>query len=300
MWLKYGVTPDLTLVTVDEVKKGKTNLTCPYCGGLLTAKKGKVKTHHFAHTDETCYPVAKKQVPSLPIYDNFNLHLSGQHFQEVKQLWREYGDTSYAIPPVPFKLTLAKIFEYDPAKDGYVFTDLGKIPVGGLPLAKFNEVQEPLILEQLDKLTFRSNLNFKSQHQDRVNLQLYRAQLRRILKLQLYFLQIKTQRQTLHKIGVTSRTMPERLAEIERDLGKYYKSFEIEILGTWQHRGNVELYFKHRYQSQNYRIGKLSEYYRFEDVQPVLDDLQQMHPKQLTQEELEVLHQDSYFDAVEH
>jgi hypothetical protein len=65
-------------------------------------------------------------------------------------------------------------------------------------------------------------------------------------------------------------------------------------LGTWQHRGNVELYFKHRYQPHNYRIGKLTEYYRFEDVQPVFDDLQQMHPKQLTQEEWEVLNQNNF------
>ncbi|EAW35953.1 competence protein CoiA family protein, partial [Lyngbya sp. PCC 8106] len=75
MWLKYGVTPNGYLKCVDDVLKGKTNLTCLYCGGKLTAKKGRVKQHHFAHTDETCKPVVSrhktKQFPGLPMYDRF-------------------------------------------------------------------------------------------------------------------------------------------------------------------------------------------------------------------------------------
>jgi hypothetical protein len=50
MWLKYGVAPDGELTGIDEVGRGKTQLTCLYCGGGLTAKKGSVKEHHFAHT----------------------------------------------------------------------------------------------------------------------------------------------------------------------------------------------------------------------------------------------------------
>jgi competence CoiA-like predicted nuclease len=38
------------LRSIDEVVRGKTQLTCLYCGGSLTAKKGSVKEHHFAHT----------------------------------------------------------------------------------------------------------------------------------------------------------------------------------------------------------------------------------------------------------
>jgi len=50
MWLKFGVAPDGELTGIDEVGRGKTNLACLYCGGGLTAKKGSVKEHHFAHT----------------------------------------------------------------------------------------------------------------------------------------------------------------------------------------------------------------------------------------------------------
>ena len=77
MWLKLGVAPDDNLTSIDEVVRGKTQLTCLYCGGELTAKKGSVKEHHFAHTRETCKPVSQriktKAFPSLPLYDNFNV-----------------------------------------------------------------------------------------------------------------------------------------------------------------------------------------------------------------------------------
>ena len=98
MWqLKYGVNPEQELVTISEVTSGKTNLVCPFCGceasrrhRPLTAKKGKIKQHHFAHTGETCLRVRKGKLPSLPLYDNFHLHLSAKHFQLLKDLWREY------------------------------------------------------------------------------------------------------------------------------------------------------------------------------------------------------------------
>ncbi|MBE9002942.1 hypothetical protein IQ274_33375 [Nostoc sp. LEGE 12447] len=48
------------------------------------------------------------------------------------------------------------------------------------------------------------------------------------------------------------------MAEIEADLLPQYKTVEIQVLGTWPHRGNVELYFKHRYQNFNYRIGSFN------------------------------------------
>lgn len=93
----------------------------------------------------------------------------------------------------------------------------------------------------------------------------------------------------MHKIGITKRPIEERVAEVQRDLASHYKSIEIQVLDTWEHRGNVELYFKHRYQPFNYRIGTLTEYFKLNDVELVLDDLQQMKPKILTSVELELM-----------
>ncbi|MDY6941113.1 MAG: hypothetical protein SWY16_26075 [Cyanobacteriota bacterium] len=50
-----------------------------------------------------------------------------------------------------------------------------------------------------------------------------------------------------------------------------------------------ELYFKHRYREANYPVGTLTEYFRFEAVKPVLDDLFAIPPKVLAPEEMELL-----------
>jgi hypothetical protein len=296
MWLKYGVSADNALLGVEDVPSGKTNLTCLYCGGQLTAKKGKIKEHHFAHTNESCKPVASKQVPTLPLYDNFNIELSGKELEELKVFWYNYGQGNYDIFVKPsLRLILSKLLVWN--KQGYEFTNLGKIPVGALSLALFNEVQEPLIskkLSQLEQAAERARLiNSKHLPERIADLRIYRAQYKRILENKLYFLEIKAGKKLLHKIGITKRSIAERVLEVQRDLMHHYKSVEVEVLDTWSHRGNVELYFKHRYQKFNYKIGTLTEYFKFNDVELVLNDLRQMSKKVLTPVELQLM-QDSY------
>ncbi len=104
----------------------------------------------------------------------------------------------------------------------------------------------------------------------RADLQIHRAQLRRILVNSLYFLEIKADGNTFYKIGITTRSIEERIAEVQRDVKAYYSDLVVNLLGLWEHRGNVELYFKHRYKPFNYRIGKLTEYFAFPFVKPVL------------------------------
>ncbi|MDJ0747684.1 MAG: hypothetical protein QNJ32_30715 [Xenococcaceae cyanobacterium MO_167.B27] len=291
MWyLKFGVNPQGELITISEVSSGKTNLVCPFCSRSLTAKKGKIKQHHFAHTVETCLRVRKGKLPSLPLYDNFHLQLSAKHFQLVKDLWREYGNTNYALVTVPFELNLKKLFEWTP--QGYYFTDLGKIPVAGLSLSKFNTLQESLILSELNRLTnsveMAKAIGGELLEEKLADLKIYHLQQRRILRFTLYFLEIKCDGKTLHKIGVTSRKIGLRLGEIKRDLQQHFSNININVLNTWQHRGNVELYFKHRYKQFNYRIGKLTEYYKFHDIESVKHDLYSMQPKILEGQELEI------------
>ncbi|MGF1488693.1 MAG: hypothetical protein ACFBSE_16535 [Prochloraceae cyanobacterium] len=101
MWLKFGVAPDNTLLTIRkadlakgewaDVASGKTNLTCPFCASFLTAKKRGIKEHHFSHLKrQTSLRVKRGEIPTLPLYDNFNLKLNAREFQLVKDLWREY------------------------------------------------------------------------------------------------------------------------------------------------------------------------------------------------------------------
>lgn len=88
MWLQYGVDSDGALVSIDDVPRGKNNLKCPYCQGGLTAKKGKIKEHHFAHTEETCRFVERStDIPTLPLFDKFNLELTGKELEALKKFW---------------------------------------------------------------------------------------------------------------------------------------------------------------------------------------------------------------------
>ncbi len=292
MWLKYGVSADNALLEIEDVPSGKTNLTCLYCGGGLTAKKGKIKEHHFAHTDESCKPVASKQVPSLPLYDNFNIELSGKELEELKVFWHNYGLENYEIFVKPsLRLILSKLLIWH--QQGYQFTNLGKIPVGALSLALFNNVQEPLLLKKLAELEQAAErakiINSKHLPERIADLIIYRAQYKRILQSKLYFLEIKTGKKILHKIGITKRPVAERVLEIQKDLSNHYKLVDINVLDTWEHRGNVELYFKHRYKQFNYKIGTLTEYFKFADVELVIHDLCQMKSKVLSPVELELM-----------
>ncbi len=298
MWLKYGVAPSGELAGIDEVVRGKTNLACLYCGGGLTAKKGSVKEHHFAHTEETCKPVSQriktKAFPSLPLYDNFTIQLKGEELEQLKVLWKEYGAQNYGIPRdlVNFRWQLKGLLESE--GDGtYQFTHLGKIPVGALPLVLFNQVQEPLLLSELASLEgsveIALSAGLSCLEERRADLLIYRAQLRRILVNSLYFLDVKADGQTFYKIGITTRQIEERIAEVQRDVRAHYSDVAVNLLGLWEHRGNVELYFKHRYKAFNYRIGKLTEYFAFPNVKAVLNDLYEMEVKVLNDVEVEAI-----------
>jgi len=294
MWLKFGVALSGELTSIDEVVRGKTQLTCLYCGGGLTAKKGSVKEHHFAHSEKTCKFVSQriktKAFPSLPLYDNFTIQLKGEELEQLKVLWKEYGAQKRSIPKdlINFRWELKGLLE-SVGDRSYQFTHLGLIPVGALPLALFNQVQEPLLVSELASLEGSVEIaeaaGLSCLEERRADLLIYRAQLRRILVNALYFLEVKANGNIFYKIGVTTRSIDERIAEVQRDVRAHYSDVAVSLLGLWEHRGNVELYFKHRYQPFNYRIGKLTEYFQFPNVKVVLQDLYEMEPKVLSQVE---------------
>jgi hypothetical protein len=264
----------------------------------LTAKKGSVKEHHFAHTEETCKPVSQriktKAFPSLPLYDHFNIELKGEELEQLKVLWKEYGVQKRSIPKdlINFRWELKGLLE-SVGDRSYHFTDLGKIPVGALPLALFNQVQEPLLLSELASLEGSVEIaeaaGLSCLDERRADLLITLAQLRRILVNSLYFLEVKANGNIFYKIGVTTRSIEERIAEVQRDVRAHYSDVAVNLLGLWERRGNVELYFKHRYQPFNYRIGKLTEYFAFPNVKALLQDLYEMKPKVLSVVELEAI-----------
>jgi hypothetical protein len=111
-----------------------------------------------------------------------------------------------------------------------------------------------------------------------------------MLQAGLYYLKVLADGKILYKIGITTRLMAKRVAEIYQDLRPYYKTVEIEVLETWASRSNVERYFKYRYSDFNYPIGSLTEYFKFtSETQLVERDLHQMQAKGLSPAEQDIL-----------
>jgi hypothetical protein len=104
----------------------------------------------------------------------------------------------------------------------------------------------------------------------------------------LYFVEVKADGNSFYKIGITTRLIEERIAEVQRDVRAHYSDFAVNLLGLWEHRGNVQLYFKHHYKAFNYRIEKLTEYFVFPNVKRILRDLFEMEAKVLGDVELDV------------
>ncbi len=74
MYLNFGINKRGEWQHVSTVKSGLTNLTCPYCGGALLAKKGQVKSHHFSHKFDTCLEsVEAAKAATLPTIDKFEM-----------------------------------------------------------------------------------------------------------------------------------------------------------------------------------------------------------------------------------
>lgn len=123
----------------------------------------------------------------------------------------------------------------------YQFTNLGLIPVGALPLTLFNLVQEPLILQKISDLEaaiFNNSGSVLPQKKLSIcftDLQIYCAQMRKILLSSLYYLKVQADGQVLYKIGITTRPMPKRLAEIYRDLRSHYQTVEVKVINVWAH-----------------------------------------------------------------
>lgn len=302
MWLRYGIDTNNTLIAIEDVESGKTNLGCPYCGNKLIAKKGRVKEHHFAHNDETCRMVIKREpreLPTLPLYDSFDIFLTGKELEQLKKIWHRHKSHNNGIHhlellPAFARENLVKHNQHLNVCSGsgaYEFTDLGKIPVGELSLKLFNSIQEPLILQKLTDLEAaifdnqgrvlqQSELLFRL-----TDLRIYSAQLKKILLSTLYYLEVQADGQIFYKIGVTTRPISKRLVEIQRDLRSHFQTVAINVLGTWSSRGNVEKYFKYKYSNFNYPIGSLTEYFQFVDLdnaQAVKHDLDSMQVKVLS------------------
>ncbi|MDJ0904220.1 MAG: competence protein CoiA family protein [Xenococcus sp. MO_188.B8] len=310
MWLEYALDKDNNPVSIKDVKRGRTNLRCPYCGRELIVKKGQIKKHHFSHVNEICNAISRKALVGLPLYDSFDLGLSPKYLEFLNEAWEQGKYQKYPNNPrIPLFLPVdvepleeIGVFRWNDWRRMSEFTKLGKIVVGGLSLNLFNQEQELRLksrLEFLEEQIIKSKSESASEDLSYAitDYRLYREQYRKILRASLYFFEIKADNGISHKIGVTFGDIEQSISEIKLDLNQHFDTVSIKGLGFWSNRGNIEYYFQHRYQAFNYSLGNNASYFKFDDVKPVLRDLRRMKPKQLCEREREIL-EDKALDKV--
>lgn len=111
--LPYGIR-DTELLTIDEVESGLScNCVCPACKAQLIARKGKVKTHHFAHyKSEDClsgletalHKLSKEIISKSKIFTTPVLFYPNTHYEI-------FGETEISIENVRLE---TKVGEFIP------------------------------------------------------------------------------------------------------------------------------------------------------------------------------------------
>jgi len=287
IWLEYGLDQHGNLVHIAGTpERGTTSLRCPYCQGDLIARKGHQVIWHFAHEGKTCAPTLRcNDGPSLPLYHDLTLGLTPSQFVTLQTI-STVGYPDYNGRRNLIALTSKGLAIWNPYRGkggGYGLTKLGKILFGELSLNLFCQVQVPLIEKRMEELRLKAKTGDPVAQ---VDLRIFRAQVKRIRVSTLYFLEIQGEHMqekgdiviplTIYKVGVTTRTVEERVMEIVADLRQHFTDKSVQVLGAWPGRGNVESYFKFKYKKWNYPLGSLTEYFAFDDVKPVMRDLRRM------------------------
>ena len=253
--LPSGVNEQGRYVHISQVTSGATDLHCPYCAGLLTAKKGKRLAHHFAHTNETCLDVAGKDFSALdlPLYDRFNIYIDATAWAELQKFHAGKRYNDYILlnhDPQLIREGFGRVARYE-------LTHEGKIPFGEATLNAFADFQIGLVYgrhNQLSETCKNAHYGFKrfpdskywsiEPAPDQVagnlaDLNIYRSQVQRLYSLNLYLLEIEHTDGVLHKIGV-SRDMDRRIGEIECDLKPFVEVTSIKVDRLCNNRGAVE------------------------------------------------------------
>lgn len=277
--LPIGINTNGEPVHISQITSGNTKLQCPYCQGLLTAKKGKVMVHHFAHTNETCLISTGRDFSQLdlPIFDRFNLYIKASAWQHLQEFHTANRVTHVLVNHNP-PLIKESFNPYGRGK--YELTNEGKIPFGEATLEKFSEFQLAMVFERHRKLSDTVNMSYfgvsyrntgrwitpptKDQYPiNLADLNIYRAQIRRAYGLDLYLLNIETTTGNIQKIGVSTDT-ERRIKEIERDLKPYFEVKKIKIDRILKNRGAAERYAHHRYKNNQIEVGQHREYFQFD------------------------------------
>ncbi|GAB4443896.1 MAG: hypothetical protein Kow0031_26250 [Anaerolineae bacterium] len=273
MFLIYGLDNNSgELVRIGAVPRGKTDLVCPYCGGPLIARRGKILAAHLAHAWESCRPV-HDYPGNLPLLD-FNLFrqsLTGPQARDLNKL-RDMGRVFMRPGRVrPAMMSRLAILDFVGVT---LSDDLQRLIYWTTPRAEaFFLRLDPAAWLDFAAHEARRGLTGAG---DDVTRRLLEAELTLWQSLALYLLRVEAI-PGLVKIGVTARPVEERVAEVRRDLAAAGYPGEVEVLRYKPGCGAVEAYLKALWQQYRAKIGPHQEYFRLNEAY-VLDILDRVTP----------------------
>jgi hypothetical protein len=275
MFLTYGRDERDNLIHISEAERGDAcGLFCPFCGGPLTARKGDVVAHHFAHRGDSCRPTSAAADDFIPSYEGyFILGLSKSQRQALHQLIQAHGHKPFYASEV--NATTLKSLGYkgfvsiwvQPVDDGGMnftkaacLTNKARAFAGQLTLADF----AAFIQSEFERSLAR--LRTGKDDSARIALQLLNLEIERIRQTYLYFLEIETALGPIHKIGITVRPIEERISEIQSFLKPHLATRSIRPLFCLPGMAYVEAYFKAKYSTRRLvTLGSATEYFKFEE-----------------------------------
>ncbi|CAH1583361.1 conserved hypothetical protein [Vibrio jasicida] len=279
MFLSHGVNEQGGLVSIHEVSAGRVPLSCPFCGQGLIAKKGSQKEHHFAHDGQTCVDAkAILQMTALPLFD-VDMGLSKTEIILLEKLsrWRSFSRTwlsskQRAALDELLVSGLVKFQEGDDrprlSKSAKQLLILNSNAGRYLSIPDYAELQEALFVAKEKQL-----IAYDLAH-DTQTAKFFRLRLAIVLQQHLYVLRISLEQDEvcypLLKVGMTTRNLEERTPEICRDLEKFGRIQNIEVLGFFHHFGSLEKRLLKLMQPQQHKLGSLTEYSALLSISPHL------------------------------
>lgn len=285
MFLTYGRDASDTLIHISDAPSGNAcNLVCPFCAMPLTARKGDIMGHHFAHQHDSCRSVWASTDTFIPSYEGYYLMGLSKHQQRAThEIAQQYGWHSFyadEINQMRLQSLIAQnmlaLVRYQPdererMRDVAQLTDKAKAFLCQFSLTEFTQFMRAEIERSRQRLAAETDPEYQ------VALAMLENEIHRLNHTTLYFLRIETTQGCLHKIGITIRPIEQRLSEIRDDLQRQQREV-IQITPLYQLIGvaYIEGYFKAKYAAQQVEMGAATEYFTLDDMVAIISELDEL------------------------
>jgi hypothetical protein len=271
MFLTYGKDVRGELVRISEAKRGDAcGLSCPFCGGALTAKQGDVVGHHFAHRADTCRPASATAEDFIPSYEGYFVRgLSPAQRRAMEGVLERHGDTlrffdAHSIHPTTLRALEAMHFLdliLTPWIHNRYEQALAHVTDKGLAFGCRLSLAEYAAFMGSEFRRSRAGLEKRDDPEAPIARRMLGLEMARVEQTALYLLRIEADGRLIHKIGITARPIEARIAEVEAFLAGHFGKLAITPLFYLPSVPYVEGYFKARYAARRLRIGPATEYF---------------------------------------